>query len=164
MCRPFPEASGGYVRASAYRWAGFDIGSGSFLAYNLHLVGGSRGLQQRLKIGANAWVGENVTINLDDDVTIEDEVVLAPFVRIYTGTHDLGPPTRRCDPEVQRAPVVIGGGSWIALGATILPGVTVGRGSVVSCGAIVSRNVPPNSFVTGVPAKVRPIPSPDALS
>jgi acetyltransferase-like isoleucine patch superfamily enzyme len=51
-------------------------------------------------------------------------------------------------------PVVIEDGSWIGLGAIILPGVTVGHGSIVAAGAVVDEDVPPDSYVAGNPAKV----------
>jgi len=45
-------------------------------------------------------------------------------------------------------------GAWIAARVTVLPGVTIGRGSVVAAGAVVTRDVPPNCLVAGVPARV----------
>lgn len=154
LCWVFPEASGGYVRAHAYRWIGFAIGRGSFFARNLNLVGGTGHFSERLHVGENVWIGGNVTIDLDASVTIQDNVVISPFARIYTGSHDIGDPRRRCDPEVLTSAVIIEEGCWIALGATILPGVTVGAGSVVSCGSGVKRDVSPNSFVAPVPVSV----------
>jgi acetyltransferase-like isoleucine patch superfamily enzyme len=44
--------------------------------------------------------------------------------------------------------------AWIGAGATILPGVTVGENSVVAAGAVVSKDVPDNTVVGGIPAKV----------
>ena len=43
---------------------------------------------------------------------------------------------------------------WIGAGATILPGVTVGENSIVAAGAVVSKDVPPNTVVGGVPGRV----------
>jgi maltose O-acetyltransferase len=51
-------------------------------------------------------------------------------------------------------PVVIEDGSWLGLGALILPGVTVGHGSIVAAGAVVMETVPPDSYVEGNPARV----------
>jgi acetyltransferase-like isoleucine patch superfamily enzyme len=51
-------------------------------------------------------------------------------------------------------PIVIERNVWIAAGATLLGGVTVGENSVVAAGAVVTRNVPPDSFVAGNPARV----------
>lgn len=51
-------------------------------------------------------------------------------------------------------PVIIGADVWVGDRATILKGVTIGSGSVVACGAIVTRDVPENTLVAGVPAKV----------
>ncbi len=52
------------------------------------------------------------------------------------------------------APVVIEPGSWIGARATILGGVTIGEGAVVAAGAVVTRSVPPDTLVGGVPATV----------
>ena len=55
---------------------------------------------------------------------------------------------------VEAKPIVIERNVWIATGVTIVGGVTVGENSVVAAGAVVTKDVPPNSFVAGVPAKV----------
>jgi maltose O-acetyltransferase len=52
-------------------------------------------------------------------------------------------------------PVSIEDGAWIAARVTILPGVTIGRGTVVAAGAVVTRDVPPNTLAAGVPARVK---------
>ena len=51
-------------------------------------------------------------------------------------------------------PVKIGNKVWIGAHATILPGVTIGDGAVVAAGAVVTKDVPSNVVVAGVPAKV----------
>jgi acetyltransferase-like isoleucine patch superfamily enzyme len=52
------------------------------------------------------------------------------------------------------APIIIGDGVWIASRVTVLPGVFIGDGSVVAAGAVVSRDVAPNTMVAGVPARL----------
>ena len=52
------------------------------------------------------------------------------------------------------AEVIIRNNAWIGAGATILPGVTVGSNSVVAAGALVNKDVHPNTVVAGVPARV----------
>lgn len=51
-------------------------------------------------------------------------------------------------------PIVIEGNVWIAAGATIIGGVTVGENSVIAAGSVVTRDVPPNTLVGGNPARV----------
>ena len=51
-------------------------------------------------------------------------------------------------------PIVIGDHVWIASGACVMPGVTIGDGAVVAAGAVVTKDVPPRTLVGGVPAKV----------
>lgn len=85
---------------------------------------------------------------------LEDNVGLGPFVRIITDAHEIGGAEWRAGSHTTYDPVVIKSGSWIGGGSTIFPGVTVGPGSVVAGGSVVIRDVPPNTLVGGVPAKV----------
>lgn len=102
-------------------------------------------------------LGKNVFINhacsfLDiGGITIEDDVQIGPRVNITSENHPLDPSDRKA---LIPKPVVIRRNAWIGAGATILPGVTVGENAVVAAGAVVSRDVPANTVVAGVPAKV----------
>ena len=102
-------------------------------------------------------VGKNVFINhacsfLDmGAITIEDDVLIGPKVNLITENHPLDPADRRA---LITKPVVVKRNAWIGAGATILPGVTVGRNSVVAAGAVVAADVPDNTIVGGVPAKI----------
>jgi acetyltransferase-like isoleucine patch superfamily enzyme len=108
--------------------------------------------------GLDIRVGQRVSINqcctLYDmgGVDIADRVMIGPNVNIITTGHPLQPSRRRA--YIEARPIVIEKNVWIATGATILGGVTVGENSVVAAGAVVTKDVPPNSFVAGVPAKV----------
>ncbi len=85
-------------------------------------------------------------------VDIADLVMIGPNVNIITAGHPLEPSQRRA--YVEAKPIVIEKNVWIATAATILGGVTVGENSVVAAGAVVTRDVPANSLVAGVPARV----------
>jgi len=154
ICKMLPQFSGGSIRALLYRLVGFKIGRGTYIMDSIELLSGSPNFYSNLIIGSNTLFSSHVTINLDEKVIIEDNVTISPFVRIYTGTHDIGPSNNRCKRNPIAKPVIIEKGCWIALGATILPGVRIGRGSVVAAGAVVSKDVPPDSFISGVPGKV----------
>lgn len=102
-------------------------------------------------------LGKNVFINhacsfLDiGGIVIEDDVMIGPRVNITSETHPLEPADRKV---LIPKKVFIRRNAWIGAGATILPGVTVGENAVVAAGAVVSRDVPANSVVAGIPAKV----------
>ncbi|WP_219222754.1 sugar O-acetyltransferase [Pedobacter antarcticus] len=101
-------------------------------------------------------LGKNVFINhacsfLDmGGITIEDNVLIGPKVNLITENHPLDPGDRR---TLITRPITIRRNAWIGAGAIILPGVTIGENSVVAAGAVVSRNVPANTVVGGIPAK-----------
>lgn len=102
-------------------------------------------------------LGKNVFINhacsfLDlGGITIEDDVQIGPRVNLVTENHPLDPANRKA---LVLQSILIRKNAWIGAGATVLPGVTVGENAVVAAGAVVLKDVPANTVVGGVPAKV----------
>jgi len=84
-------------------------------------------------------------------ITLEDHVLIGPKVNLITENHPLNPAERR---GLMCKPIIIKRNAWIGAGATVLPGVTIGENSVVAAGAVVSKDVPDNTVVGGIPAKV----------
>lgn len=100
------------------------------------------------KIGANVYFGPNSHVVAFDAVTVEDRVLLGERVSLHTENH--GPKHARQTFEL--APIVLEADAWIAAGAVVLPGVTVGSGSIVAANAVVNQDVRPNTLVAGIPA------------
>ncbi len=109
--------------------------------------------------GKNIYVGEdfltnyNVTILDIAPVYIGDFCMIGPNTLITTVGHPLLPKGRRAK-MAQGQIVRIGNDVWIGGNCTILPGVTIGNNVVVAAGAVVSKDVPDNCVVAGVPAKI----------
>jgi maltose O-acetyltransferase len=154
VLRVTPPFVSGYVRGRLYRWAGMNLHPGAFVMGNIELIGGRRGHVKQVTMGDGVVISTNVTMNPDASITIGDRVTLGPYVKLYTSGHELGPGSKRCQAEVVAHPIVIEPGCWLAVGVTVLPGVTIGHGSVVAAGAVVEKSVPPDSYVQGVPATV----------
>ncbi len=106
--------------------------------------------------GRSINIGKHVFINhacsfLDmGGITLEDHVLIGPRVNLVTENHPLSPTERR---GMLCQPILIKRNAWVGAGATILPGVTIGKNSVVAAGAVVSKDVPDNVVVGGIPAK-----------
>ena len=107
--------------------------------------------------GRHISIGKNVFINhacsfLDmGGIVIEDDVLIGPRVNITSENHPIDPNNRRA---MDLKAVHIKRNAWIGAAATILPGVTIGENSVIAAGAVVTKNVPPNVVVGGVPAQI----------
>lgn len=111
-----------------------------------------------LRIGDRAFLGHNVTIVCNREVSIEEDVLIAADCRIadYDG-HTANPERRMEDapPTAEEIQAVrICRGAWIGLGSSILKGVTVGEGAVVGAHSIVTRDVPAFAVAAGAPARV----------
>lgn len=104
-----------------------------------------------IRLGKNIFINHACSFLDIGGITIEDDVQIGPRVNLTSENHPLDPRNRT---TLIPRPVVIKRNAWIGAGATILPGVTVGENAVVAAGAVVSRDVPPNTVVAGVPAKV----------
>jgi maltose O-acetyltransferase len=140
------------VRTSVIKAAGFDIGRGSTF-FGAPRISGDGEIYGRLKIGHDTAINVGLVLDLGAEITIGNQVSIGHDVMILTTSHKMGPASHRSGAHDLR-PVSIGDGSWICSRATILAGVKVGAGSVVSAGAVVNKDVPPNSVVAGSPAKV----------
>ena len=83
-------------------------------------------------------------------ITIEDDVLVGPNVQLITENHPTNPSERK---SLDLKSILIQKNAWIGAGAIILPGVTVGENSVVAAGSVVTKDIPANTVVGGVPAK-----------
>jgi len=105
-----------------------------------------------ITIGRNVFINQNCTFYDLGGLDIADDVMIGPNVSIITSAHPLEPSQRRA--SVIAKPIAIERNVWIAAGATILGGVTVGENSVVAAASVVTKNVPANTLVAGSPARV----------
>ncbi len=107
--------------------------------------------------GKNITLGKHVFINSgccfqdQGGIEIGDDCLIGHQVVLATLNHDLTPENRG---SMLPAPIKIGKNVWIGAHATLLPGVTVGDNAVIAAGAVVSKDVPSNAVVGGVPAKI----------
>ncbi|WP_300814742.1 DapH/DapD/GlmU-related protein [uncultured Bacteroides sp.] len=106
--------------------------------------------------GKNITVGENVFINAcchfqdHGGVTLGDGCQIGHNVVFATLNHELAPERRHV---TLPAPIVLGRNVWVGSNATILSGVTIGDNAVVAAGAVVTKDVPSDAVVGGVPAR-----------
>lgn len=110
--------------------------------------------------GKNVFIGENVSIAPDvtlaassqGKISIGDRCAIASGTRIVTATHD--PNVLPISSVGLNKSVTIGHDVWIGTASVILPGVTINDGAIVAAGAVVSKDVPADCMVAGVPARV----------
>ena len=104
-------------------------------------------------IGDHTRIGIHCTVI--GPVTIGSHVNLAQGITVTALNHNFNDPSLRIDEQgVSTKAVVIGDDVWIGANAVILPGVTIGSHVVVAAGAVVTKDVPANTLVGGVPAKI----------
>jgi acetyltransferase-like isoleucine patch superfamily enzyme len=135
-------------QASLVNLYGCSIGAGS-------RIGAFVEIQKNARIGANCKISSHTFVC--EGVEIEDEVFVGHGVMF---TNDLYPRATNGDGALQSeadwrvTPTLVARGASIGSGATLLPGVTVGREAIVGAGAVVTRDVPPRAVVVGNPARV----------
>ncbi|AKL99566.1 sugar O-acetyltransferase [Burkholderia pyrrocinia] len=135
------------VRVLFSELIGTQVDDGFVLIPPFHATGGAG-----MKIGRNVFVNQNCTFYDLGGLEIGDDVMIGPNVSLITSGHPVEP-SRRRDFVVAKS-ITIERNVWIGAGATIIGGVTVGENSVVAAGAVVTKDVPPNTLVGGNPATV----------
>lgn len=107
---------------------------------------------QKFYVGDNTSIGERCYFRASGDIYIGKWCQIANNTIIVTTNHIIN--GELYYNNVENKKVVIGDNVWIGAGALILPGVTIGNNSVIGAGAVVTKSVPKNVVVGGVPAKV----------
>jgi maltose O-acetyltransferase len=146
-----PAYVGGRVRTRILRAIGLQIGK-STLIMGAPRIHGAGDIRSQLTIGERGMINIGCFFDLNQPIWIGDNVSLGHEVMILTTSHQIGRAGHRAG-MLQSAPVRIEDGVWIGARSVVLPGVTIGAGGVVAAGAIVTRDVPPNTLVGGVPAR-----------
>ena len=106
--------------------------------------------------GKNIEIGDNVFINAcchfqdQGGVTLGDGCLIGHNVVFATLNHDMNPEKRAA---MTPAPIVLGKRVWVGSNSTILQGVTIGDNAIIAAGAVVTKDVPANTVVGGVPTK-----------
>ena len=123
---------------------GDNLGENSFVAAPVQGV-----CFERIKIGKNVFINGNFLAMARGGITIEDDVQIAANVQLLTNNH--APYDRAV---LTCRPIYIKKGAWIGAGATILPGVSIGKYAIVGAASVVTRDVPDFAVVVGNPAKI----------
>ncbi|MFE8006524.1 sugar O-acetyltransferase [Streptomyces sp. NPDC057418] len=106
----------------------------------------------RLDLADRVFINQNCTFLDYAGIRLGERVMVGPKATFITVGHPVDPEERRG--WLSGGPIDVAENVWIGAGATILPGVSIGRDAVVAAGAIVTDDVPPASLVTGSKAAV----------
>ncbi|HLF51218.1 acyltransferase [Flavobacterium sp.] len=117
------------------------------------------------KFSPKIIIGNNVTFNTDchigciNSIVIEDNCLFAS--RVYITDHNHGDTSEamlniapNMRPLISKGPVLIKRNVWVGEGVCIMPNITIGENSIIAANAVVTKNIPANSVVAGVPAVV----------
>lgn len=114
-----------------------------------------------ISMGDDVFINGNCFFQDSNKITLGDRVIIAPDTKFYCGEHSLDATKRfGVRPDGSRylvtytKPITVGSDVWIGGNVTVIGGVHIGNNVVVAAGAVVVKDVPDNSIVGGVPAKV----------
>lgn len=116
---------------------------------------------KHISFGDDDFINGNCFFQDSNLITFGDRVIVAPDTKFYCGEHALDATKRfgvRADGSryliTYTEPITVGNDVWIVGNVTVIAGVNIGSNVIVAAGAVVVKDVPDNSIVGGVPAKV----------
>ena len=151
------------IRGNKYIDLGNKLTLGKYCRFEVfpHLMIDGKG--NKIVIGKNVQINDNVHICAMQSVKIGDNVLMASNIYIADNSHGLynGDVIKQSSPEIAPierpyfiSPVEIGNKVWICQGVVINPGVSIGEGSIIGANSVVTHSIPPYSIAVGSPAKV----------
>src|SRR5690606_14979517 len=105
----------------------------------------------RINIGKNVFIAKGVWINGIGGITIDDEVVIAPYVVMSSNNHGFKDGSVRFGGG-HPSPISIGRGTWLAAHAVVAAGVCIGKGNLIAANSVVTKDTENNVVIAGVPA------------
>ncbi|WP_051545878.1 DapH/DapD/GlmU-related protein [Lactobacillus hamsteri] len=103
----------------------------------------------QVEIGEHVFINHNVTMMAHGGIKIDDGVMIGPHASLLTVNHDFH--NHRI---LEVSPIHLKKNAWIGANTTILSGITIGENAIVAAGAVVTKDVEPNTIVGGNPAHV----------
>jgi acetyltransferase-like isoleucine patch superfamily enzyme len=105
-----------------------------------------------LTIGDRVKIGEYCHIWANEGLSVGNDSLIAAHCTLTTLTHD--PDAALYNKSLISKPIVIGQNVWMGYGVRVLPGINIGDNSIIAAGSVITKNIPNNCLVAGVPAKV----------
>ena len=137
------------------------MSKGFTCGYNCRLSAGSDIVGGKIIFGKNFPMGDHCQLERQGGLTIGDDVLLASRVFIgttshgkYVGERQDSPTTKPNERKIYYQSVEIGNNCWIGNGVVILSGVTIGNGCIVGANSVITKNIPDECMVVGVPARI----------
>lgn len=134
------------VRNQILRWWGMDLGS---VEINPRCTFSNANIEMQDGVIIN-W---GVFFESAGRITLGRRVGLGIETHLFTSTHKIGPPHQRYGEDVVM-PITIGDGTWVGARVVIHPGVTIGEGCIIGSNAVVTKDLEPNGFYAGAPARL----------
>jgi maltose O-acetyltransferase len=142
--------AGAYLRAKMLGLLGFKIGKRVKIFHSFRIQN-----IVDISIGEGTFINNNVFIDVVNSYLKIGKYCEIGYNTVFTNAnHQLISNFRTLRPVIDTKPIIIEDFVWLGCNCTILGGVTVGKGSVVAAGSVVTKDVPPNVLVGGVPAKI----------
>ncbi len=150
LCYPTPFFMRGWRRRVTTLFARMYRGHGGVMHNYVSIARNCRiDYPWNVSIGEASSIGNDTWVYALDKITIGRNVCVGEGVRLLTGSHDIS----SSHFDLVTKPIAINDNVWIATGAIVLPGITIGEGAVVAAGAVVAKDVEPWTVVGGNPAK-----------